>query len=186
MTSIFLDKFDGQLAPYYNMVLNFFNIDPSMIPLVFRKPVRFGLLLIGLLLSSAFFMDYLLCMMIGILYPMLYSYYLIKNSDINSDTNSIESNLRLLKYWVFYSFVHIMEFPLLFILRLIPGYFYLKISVFYLLIKNNFSLINLVYTYVEKIIDIFVSKSSLFSKIKTAEEFRNKVREVQDDVTLNN
>jgi hypothetical protein len=185
MMSTYLDQIDWILNPYYQKFIKFLNINETLIPSFLKKPCKFlGLICLSFLVSL-FFMDYLLCHLIGILYPMLYCYFVIKNnnnSGVQVDIENLEKSTKLLKYWVSYSLFHILELPILWILQYIPLYFYLKLSLFYYLIRNNFFWINFIYTYIENFLDLLVRRCSFLSNVKSPEEFRNAVKDIKEAI----
>ena len=73
--------------------------------------------------------------MLGIIYPLMY--WLSVRSDY---TNRISNLLLLNKYWIMFGLLTLFESVFGFVLNLIPGYYYLKFVMIYLLMRNNFAL----------------------------------------------
>lgn len=173
-----LDNIDKFLNPYYLKIKQYLNIDDSLIPTAMKKPLRFILAFIFTVGSSLYFVDFLIFYLIAVIYPLLYCYFLLKEKDASQSIRSL-----LIKYWVAYSLYGLLEYPFLWLLQHIPLYSYLKLGLFYYLVKNNFKLTELFYFNIEKLIDQVVQRIPLLRGITSAEQFRDVVKEAKSEIT---
>ena len=115
------------------------SLGTESLPLVLKTPLAFSGLLAFVFFLIFNFANNLICNLIGIVYPI---YYLLPRLK--------ENNPKLLtinKYWILFGILQFVESFIGFILYYIPGYFYLKFGLLYMLVRNDFAMTNVVYTF---------------------------------------
>lgn len=108
------------------------------ISLPLSSPVVFCGLMLMMFYAIINFANNFICNLIGIFYPLLFGSTIISNKNLFR-------NLTYNKYWMIFGAVILIDTFLGFILQSIPGYYYLKITFIYAMIRNNFELVDVTY-----------------------------------------
>ena len=173
---------NDKLAIPSKIIQNKLSLKTDSLPESFKTPLNFSTILAVAMFLIVSFANNLISNVIGILYPVLYGLYLINSqvtvAKINQNISSIlsisliDKLLTLNKYWLLFGILTLVETFFGFLLYLIPGFFYLKIMLIYTLIRDDFSLTNIIFGFLEN----QYAKSKFRPKIeKVIEEVNSKL-----------
>ena len=159
------------------MLQNALSLKMESLPQVLKSPFNFTFVMTFLLFIIVGYANNLICSLIGIIYPIIYGLDLFS-------TNSIDNNKLILlnKYWILFGGLHLSDSLFGFVMKFLPGYFYLKIALVYVLIRNDFTMSEKLFSIFEK----FYINSNLYPKIEMLLSFaKAKFNVDQNDVQNN-
>ena len=112
---------------------NKLSLGTDSLPDVLKTPINFATIFSFFIFIMVTFANNLICNLIGILYPLMYGLNIFNEKSI--DTNRLISHN---KYWILYGVITLFDSFFGFFLHFVPGYFYLKLILTYLLVRNDF------------------------------------------------
>lgn len=136
---------NSKLALPTNFLQYNLSLKTDILPEILQRPINFSTMFILLLFIIFTYANSLICNLIGVLYPILYSLNLfndMSNTDSNNTIKITNKFVTLNKYWMLFGSITLMDTFFGFIFDVIPGYYYLKVGLIYTLIRNDFSLTN--------------------------------------------
>lgn len=139
------------------MLQNALSLKMDTFPQILKSPFNFTAAMIFLLFIIIGYANNLICSLIGVIYPIIYGLDLFNANPVDTDKLVL-----LNKYWILFAGIHLLDSIFGFILGFLPGYFYLKISLIYSLIRNDFALSGKFFSMLE---NIYVN-SGLYPKIE--------------------
>jgi len=92
------------------------------------------------------------CNLFGIIYPIWYEVYLFNENPID-----IRQLMSVNKYWMLFSTSALIDSFFGFILHLIPGFFYFKFIMIYLLVRNDFVMSETVFGCIKQYVMTLIS-----------------------------
>lgn len=159
------------LDPYVESFQNKFFIKKESLPHFFQKSLNFTITVMLLCSIAVTCANNLISNIVGILYPVLYGFVaLTKTTQVPMDNFN--------KYWMLYGIITLIDSFLGFILYLIPLYFYFKISLFILLIKNDFQYSGTVFEIIKL---IYIESPLKQHNEMLVEEIENKIDTDEND-----
>lgn len=123
------------------------SLKTEALPDFLHTPVYFTAMMTMIVMTIISFANNFICNLIGILYPVMYGFYLF--TDAPSDRNT-QRSVTYNKYWILFGSITIIDMMLGFVLSFIPGYYYAKVAFIYLLIRDDFSLTDSVFGLIVK------------------------------------
>lgn len=136
-----------------------------------KTPLSFSTILLFIIFIIISYANNLICNIIGILYPIMYNFSIFNEKPINIDKLTIMN-----KYWILFGLITLTDTFFGFLLHIIPGYFYFKIALIYVLIRNDFVLANVGF----KMVQSFYPQASAQNLIeKISEKIETSVDTIQ-------
>jgi hypothetical protein len=132
-----LQFLNAKLSFPAELLQNYLSLKTEYLPEIIRTPMNFVMVFLFGLFTIIYYANNLIYNLIGILYPLAYGLSIFNTQPANTDT-LVTFN----KYWMLFGFVTLIDSLFGFILYLIPGYYYCKLGLIYLLLRNNFMLTN--------------------------------------------
>jgi len=126
-----------KLADTHVSIQTRLSLKTDSLPEFFNTPVTFSIMLILFSFIVVSYANSIICHCIGILYPVLYCFNIFHGVPV--DTNKLTV---LNKYWIVYSVLTLLDSFFGFVLHWLPGFFYMKVAIIYLLIRNDFAFSN--------------------------------------------
>lgn len=136
---------------YDKMALNI-----NMLPVIFRTPYNIFILIMCLILMTRYIGN-IICNVVGIIYPIMYSLTLMQQNANANINNRIQNLMLVNKYWMIFSAMSLFEIFFNRITLIIPGYFYAKLGIIYLLIRSDFALSDTIYLFLNDKYNKFLS-----------------------------
>ena len=165
------------LAPLYKKCNEFLAIDGIFLPEYLKTPVHFFGALLLTFVGGVYFMHDALIYLVGVIYPMLFT---LSNYETNTNWTP------LVKYWVVYNFMAIIENSFAIIFQMIPLFYFIKLAFVIYLVRNSFrgaeSLFSLVVSYYKVTIsNPFIKKH--IDRFRPIQKELNKVSALVDPLT---
>lgn len=151
-------------------VQNYLSLNMESCPRFLRAPLNFTASMLFLFFMILSFANNLLCTIVGVLYPVLYSMYTTR-----LQSGGTLQSATLNKYWVLYGIITMIDTVYGFVLSLIPGYVYLKLAITYALVRNNFAIVDMVYDTVSSLSESYIPTTFIQSRF---EELMNKIKQL--------
>ncbi len=168
--TIGLEYMNNKLVVPTNLLQDSLSLKTETLPQILRTPVNFASVMLFAAYIVFSFANNLICNIIGILYPLLYGLDVFSETPVNTDTS-----VTLNKYWMLFCSLILIDSFFGFLLHLIPAYYYLKVGLIYVLIRNDFAMTNTVFNALE---NLYV-QSDLRPKIEsTIELISSKLRTI--------
>jgi len=165
--------FNTMLANPMQILQNNLSLKLEYLPSMMKTPLNFALMMLFVSYSVMNYAGDFVCNLVGILYPLMYSSLMF-----NEITADLENSVMMNKYWMLFAGLVMVDTLFGFCLQLVPGYYYLKLSFIYSLVRNDFSLTNTAFT----MIQVYYQKFNLgtylqkvFSKLNLDQGFFNAV-----------
>ena len=169
-----------QITKYINLAFQFLNdkldlpatmlqntlaLRIESLPQILTAPFNFTAAMMFLLFIIIGYANNLICSLIGVIYPIFYGLELFNTKLVS--TNKL---ILLNKYWILFGLIHLIDLLFGFILNFIRGYFYLKIALVYVLIRNDFRMSDKLFNMFEK----YYVNSNIYPKIEILLSFITK------------
>lgn len=114
------------------------------LPNILKVPLNFVILLLFVIFVVISYTGDFICNLVGIVYPLFYSIYLFDEIFADND------NLRTMnKYWLLFGSLTTVDMLCGYLLNFIPGYPYFKLSIIYALVRNDFAMTDIAFSYLQ-------------------------------------
>jgi hypothetical protein len=133
------------------------------IPKIFKSPIPCIVAIIGSLIIT-YFADFLVCTIVGILYPVYRNYQELVKSEIDK-----EKIIKYNKYWIVISTFFILEKLIRLIFGFVPGYSIIKLVLIYFLVHNDFTIPSKIFTIIYLVLKKYHVSELLLSYINLTE-----------------
>lgn len=153
---IMISFINNKLSPIYTVIKEKFSLNCSFISESMNTPFNF-FIFFSFISSFIFFFGELVCNLLGVLYPMFYGIRILKDQKTQSVNEQDESIMQenqfspfvtIYKYFFLHGLMTVFETLFGFIFFLLPGYYFIKFTIIYLLVRNNLEMSDKVFEYV--------------------------------------
>lgn len=137
---------NSMLTVPVKFVQNSLSLQTESLPSFLQAPLAFTSMLLMTFFVILGYANNFICSLVGLVYPLTYGFNLLQQEP--SDT-TLSPLITLNKYWMLYGVLTLVESLIGFILEAIPGYYYAKLALLYMLVRNDFAMTTSVYSRVE-------------------------------------
>jgi hypothetical protein len=152
-----LQHLNNKLVYPSQLLQNSLFLKTETIPEIIRTPINFIMSFLFVSFAIIYYTNNFLCNLVGTVYPITHGFNMLKTQPFNT-----EKLVTLNKYWIVFNLMTLIE-SFNFIINLIPWYYYCKLVLIYLLIRNDFTLVNTTFGLLMKYYNSLNSRSTLES-----------------------